>query len=124
MRVSEQNRAQNERIKGFNKLLFDFIESNDSDTTIKLLPLAESLRGIPNYYSYYYDEIHLTFSLGLPFLENLLLSVLLATSNGLPAKPKHMYHPRPQQRHHNNVWRNAWYPKQTYNYLDGFNERF
>ena len=91
MMKSLQNRAQNERIKEFNRLLFDFIESNDSDATIKLLPLAESSREIPNYNSYYYDEIHLNFSWGLPFLKN------LKESNGLPAKPKHIYHPRDHQ---------------------------
>ena len=34
------------------------------------------------------------------------------------------FFPRLQQRQYNNSWGNMWYPKQFYNYVDGFNRRF
>ena len=125
MRDNDRNRDQNERIKEFNNLLSSFFQSNDLNVTIKHLPVAELLLKVPNYNNLFYDDIHMNYRIGLPFLKNLLLSALLVTSNGLPlVESQQAFFPRYQQRQYNNSWANTWYPKQTYNYVDGFNRRF
>ena len=75
MRDNDRNRDQNERIKEFNNLLSTFIQSNDLNVTIKHLPVAQLLQKVPNYNNLFYDDIHLNYRIGLPFLKKISSAV-------------------------------------------------
>ena len=124
LREREYNNSPNERIKEFNELLSKLSETSDLDTNLKVLPIAQSLRNITVYSSLNYDDIHLNFNSGLLFLNNLPLSTLLITSNGIPVDQKHVSFQKYQyQRRQYSLQqrRNIWYTKQTYNYVGGYN---
>ena len=125
LREKEYNNTPNERIKEFNELLSKFSEESDLNTNVsmRVLPIAQSLRNITDYNSLYYDDIHLSFNSGLPFLKNLLLSALLKTSNGIPVDRNQVSSQRYpyQRRRYPLQQRNQWYPKQTYNYISDYN---
>ena len=120
LRKSERNQSANERIKEFNEQIHNFAAKFNSDEVFPL-NLHQSMSMLPNYDMLLFDDIHLNYQYGLPFLKSMLIPILMKTSNGktAPARPNRFFNSRAnfyKPNHYSQQNYNNQCPQQTYNY--------
>ena len=77
-----KNKNSNQRIDQFNSKLKELADNSEYNN-IKVIPANELVKRSGSYNQLFYDDIHLNFNKGVPFLKNIILSHLLQTSNGM-----------------------------------------
>ena len=90
LRKCQNNEMANERINQFNFKLED-ISENHGIPQVTVLPTNDIMHNLQDYNRLSYDEFHLSYSNALPFLRNLLISVMMQTSNSLATFRKNFY---------------------------------
>ena len=106
-----KNKNSNQRIDQFNSKLKELADNSEYNN-IKVIPANELVKRSGSYNQLFYDDIHLNFNKGVPFLKNIILSHLLQTSNGMVSSvpgPKRLQQQRSQYNSYHNQYRQQRY---------------
>ena len=115
LRKTDNNKLANERIIEYNECIQSFAVMFNSDE-VNVLYLHNSMSMLSNYNMLLFDNIHLNYQYGLPFLKSVLVPILLKTSNENTM-------PTGRNRYANarfNYYRPNQYAHQSYNYMRNF----